>query len=98
MNNGMLFSFHERKIFYKKPVKYVYIYIYVFINVVIKEYLKCVCVKYIIVSFNMCVRLGSILTSAYAFGGMRFFSSKTETSVFSLKKPTKLECICIYIY
>jgi hypothetical protein len=29
---------------------------------------------------------------------MRFFSSKTETSVFSIKKPTKLECVCIYIY
>jgi hypothetical protein len=56
------------------------------------------CVKYIMVSFNMCVRLGSILTSAYAFRNMRFFSSKTETNVFSIKKPTKLECACIYIY
>jgi hypothetical protein len=50
------------------------------------------------VSFNMCVRLGSILMSAYDFRNMRFFSSKTETSVFSIKKPTKLECVCIYIY
>jgi hypothetical protein len=44
---------------YKKT--YVYIYIY----------LKCVtCVKYKIVWFNMCVRLGSILASAYTFRNM----------------------------
>jgi hypothetical protein len=45
----------------------------------------------------MCVTY-IILTSAYSFRNMRFFFSKTETSVFSIKKPTKLECVCIYIY
>jgi hypothetical protein len=68
------------------------------INVVIKEYLKCVCVKYKMVSFNMCVRLGPILTNAYGFRNIRFFSSKTESSVVCIKKPTKVECVCIYIY
>jgi hypothetical protein len=58
----------------------------------------CKCAQNIMVSFNMCVRLGSIPTNAYAFRNMRFFSSKTETSIFSVKKPKKLECVCIYIY
>jgi hypothetical protein len=68
------------------------------INVVIKEYLKCVCVKYKMISFNTCVRLSSILANAYGFRNIRFFSSKTESSVFSIKKPKKVECVCIYIY
>jgi hypothetical protein len=88
----MLFSCHESKIFIRSHWN---MYI---INVLIKEYLKCVCVKHNMVSFNMCVRLSSILASAYAFSNMRFFSSKTKISVFSINKPTKLECVSINIY
>jgi hypothetical protein len=46
-------------------------------NVVMDECLKCVYVKYKLVSFNMCASLGSMLASAYGFRNIRFFVSKT---------------------
>jgi hypothetical protein len=61
----MLFSCDERKI-YKKTV--IYVYINVFISVMRHRIsYMCLCVKYEMVLFNMCVRLGSITVSAYAF-------------------------------
>jgi hypothetical protein len=95
----MLFSFHERKIFIRNQWN-IHIHIYIRFHQCCDQRVSsmCMCAKYIMVTFNVCVRLGSILTSAYAFRNMRFFSSKSETSVFSIKKPTKLECVCTYIY
>jgi hypothetical protein len=59
-----------------------------------KEHVKCVCVEYKMVRFNMCVRLGALQARAYDYRNMYFFCSRTECSVFPLNHEIE---VCMYI-